>query len=691
MGLLKPVSKNTNMIFTVLLLFHISFLVTNVFAQRKMEYLGRGTHAVRKSSSQVLVSWRIPIPEFYNGTTYNLYRETTRIASDLNVSNFVDNTSTNSTYSVAAVVGGTEQPRSPAVPVTTTIHGSNTIPSLKVPIKNTSGYTVGLIYVGDLDGDGEYDFVFTKQPSSTRQILAEAYLRDGTFLWQYDCGPNSTNQHNIQPGSSTLAIGHGDNITVYDINNDGKAEVIIRTANGSKFADGKVLSESNNSKQFISVLEGMTGKELGRAAVPTDYINAGPMNGHMGIAYLDGINPSVVWSAKNRNGSSGSSFNMMVTTYNWSNNNLVLNWKYLRTGNTPDGHNIRCIDVDGDGKDEIIPMGFCLRPNGTLLYSFGATGGLNHGDRFHIGDFDPSRPGIEGYAIQQDNPSRLAWAYYDAKTGAILQKQTLSQIQDLARGIAGDFDPRYPGYEFWTLTDGIYNVSGTRVSNKIPDSYPNLRIWWTGDLLSENLDNNKMTKWNHLTSSEERLYDFKSNRQWWRNVPGCYGDIFGDWREEVVYASDDGNSLLIFSTLDPTTHKIYTLPHNPGYRNCMNARGYYQSNMADFYLGDGMTTPPKPNIILIGQPPIKTLPAAVATKKAGAAYHRNEIRINADKGSQTTFTMYDLKGTVVYRQTVAGSVRIPVSSLVAKGNYIVHVKNAANELLLNKRISLSGI
>ncbi|MBN2035456.1 MAG: hypothetical protein JW768_01820, partial [Chitinispirillaceae bacterium] len=521
---------------------------------------------------------------------------------------------------------------------------------------------VGLIYVGDLDGDGEYDFVFTKQPSSERNIFAEAYLRDGTFLWQYDCGPNSTNQHNIQPGSSTLAIGHGDNITVYDINNDGKAEVIIRTANGSKFADGKVLSESNNSKQFISILEGMTGKELGRAAVPTDYLNAGPMNGHMGIAYLDGVNPSVVWSAKNRNGSSGSSFNMMVTTYNWSNNNLVLNWKYLRTGNTPDGHNIRCIDVDGDGKDEIIPFGFCLRPNGTLLYSLGA-GGLNHGDRFHIGDLDPSRPGIEGYAIQQDNPSRLAWAYYDAKTGAILQKQSLSDVQDLARGIAGDFDPRHPGYEFWTFTDGIYNVSGTRVSNKIPDSYPNLRIWWTGDLLSENLDNNKMTKWNHLTSTEERLYDFTSNRQWWRNVPGCYGDILGDWREEVVYAAGDGNSLLIFSTMEPTTHKIYTLPHNPGYRNCMNCRGYYQSNMVDFYLGDGMNAPPRPNITFPGG--VSALPTMARTKGLSTC-EKKTIRVVSGE----SFSIPRISGEGVLRLSIYTCNGRLVRKIIAKNETV---------------------
>lgn len=594
-----PFTRNVPKLIAVI--FLISVFAFNSEAQRKMENLGRGLVAVRRSSSQVLVSWRIPVPEFYNGTKYNLYRGDTRIAADLEVSNYVDNTNSNGNYSVAAVVGGVEQSRSAAVSVVTYVHGSNTIPCLRVPIRKQAGYTPGLIWVGDLDGDGEYDFVIMKTPSDAAKTqVVEAYKRDGTFLWQLDCGPNSLNRNNIEPGSSSVGIGHNDCLTVYDINNDGKAEVIMRTANGVKFSDGSVLKDANDNRLFISVMEGMTGKELARASIPTDYISDGPMSGHMGIAYLDGVNPSIIFSAKNRVGSGG--FNMMVTAYGYAGSEFRMHWKWLR-GNQdcPDGHNVRTIDVDGDGKDEIIPFGYCLKPDGTLLYSLGRTGELVHGDRFHVGDLDPSRPGLEGYAIQQDNPSRLAWALYDAKTGSILQKQVLNQVSDLARGTAGDFDPRTPGYEFWTFTDGIYNVNGSRVSNVLPASYPNLRIWWDGDLLSENLDNNKMTKWNYQNSSESRLFTFKNNIQWARNVPGFYGDILGDWREEVVYVADDQNSLLVFTATDPSPDRIYTLPHNPAYRNCMTFKGYYQSNMVDFYLGNGMNTPPKPNISIIGQ------------------------------------------------------------------------------------------
>lgn len=578
-------------------------LVTNVGqAQRKMENLGRGTVAMRSSASQVFVSWRILGLEFNAGVKYNLYRGTTLIASNLNVSNYVDNITTNSTYQVAAVVGTTVQPKSPAVNVTTTIHGTNTIPCLKVPIRNTAGYTPKFIFTGDLDGNGELDFVFSKQPDDpAKTILLEAYTSKGVFLWQADMGPNSVNKYNIEPGSSTLDIGHGDNFTVYDLNSDGKAEVIVRVANGVKFGDGSTFSyAADNNRQFIVILNGMTGAQLAYKSVPTDFLADGPMNGHMGIAYIDGINPSIIWEAKNRVGSGN--FNEMITAYTWLGGGISLNWTRLRPaaseGSFPDGHQIRCLDVNGDGKDDVLPMGHAINgTNGTVLYSLKATANMNHGDRFQIGDMDPSRPGLEGYAIQQNNPTGMAWGYYDAKTGALLKSQTLAPTVDYGRGLAGDFDPTVAGWEFWTFTDGIYNVNGTRTSTVLPASYPNMRIFWDGDNLSENLDNGKMTKWNHVGDYEDRLYTFRNYIQVGANVPGLYGDIIGDWREEIVYLADDKNSLLIFTSTAPTSIRMYTLLHNPAYRNCLTSRGYYASTGTDFYFGNGMVAPPTPNIV----------------------------------------------------------------------------------------------
>lgn len=79
-----------------------------------------------------------------------------------------------------------------------------------------------------------------------------------------------------------------------------------------------------------------------------------------------------------------------------------------------------------------------------------------------------------------------------------------------------------------------------------------------------------------------------------------YGDIFGDWREETVQTSSDFTRLVIFTTDKTTGRRLYTLPHNPAYRNCMTTKGYMQSHQLDYYLGHGMTTPPPPPIVLAG-------------------------------------------------------------------------------------------
>jgi autotransporter-associated beta strand protein len=566
----------------------IGLLSENTYSQRKMENLGRGTVAVRANASQVFISWRILGTEFNNGTTYNLYRGATKIASNLAVSNYTDNISTNDTYNVTAIYKGIEQPVSPAVSVSST-------PYLQIPLQSIGDCYVHLAWVGDLDGDGEFDFVVDRIPNvADLTPKVEAYKRDGTFLWRVDMGPLSLNADGIEGGAAAISNGMWDGVTVYDMNNDGKAEVILKTAKGTILGDGTVVTHTDDIGNFVSVLNGLTGAELARIQLPTDYLADGPLGTQFNIAYLNGINPSIVVKAKNRIGSGA--FNLVVAAYDYKNGSLTQRWQFKPGGlNCPEYHQQRIADVDGDGKDEVIDGGYALDDNGTLLYSLGNKG-IVHGDRFQIGDFDPSHPGLEGYGIQQDNPSGLAWYYYDAKDGKILQSQYLPYIGDYARGNVADLDPRFPGFEMWTFTDGLYNVSGKKASTAIPASYPNFRLWWDGDLLSEMLDGLKFNKWNYTGSYESRMMtasDYGATKTW-REAPVLYGDILGDWREEVVYEHYDHSKLLIFTTTVPTSNRIYTLAHNPEYRLCMTTKGYYQSAQTDFYLGYGMATPPIP-------------------------------------------------------------------------------------------------
>ena len=73
-------------------------------------------------------------------------------------------------------------------------------------------------------------------------------------------------------------------------------------------------------------------------------------------------------------------------------------------------------------------------------------------------------------------------------------------------------------------------------------------------------------------------------------------DILGDWREEVLYTNAALDELIIFTTDRPSTTRLYTLAHNPAYRNAMTLKGYIQSHHVDYFIGYGMTTPPRPNI-----------------------------------------------------------------------------------------------
>ncbi|WP_167975334.1 rhamnogalacturonan lyase family protein [Lentzea indica] len=577
-------------------------------AARPMENLGRGVVAVRSSNTAVLVSWRL-LGLDPDGIGFNVYRSTAggqevklNSAVLTGGTNFTDSTADltrPNSYRVRPVINGAEQPPSGAFTLTAN-HAVE--PVVRVPLR--AGGPVKFVWVGDLDGDGEYDYVLDRQTSP--QTL-EAYRRDGQLLWSVNMGPNSTNQNNIEGGSSTIDVGHNDGVTVYDFDSDGRAEVAVRIANGVRFGNGITFTNSDNNRQFIAVLDGMTGAPRATAPVPTDYLRDGPMYARFGVGHLDGTRPSLVAFMKNRVGNGG--FNLMMGAWQFDGQSLTQQWKWLRGNqNAPDGHNTRVIDVNGDGTDEVGEIGFVLNGNGTLRYSLGPSGVI-HGDRFHIAKMDPSRPGLQGYGVQQDNPSGLREYYYDAANGSIIWRHTASGTADVGRGMAGDIDPRFPGMEVWSFS-GLYNASTNRLTepNTSLRPWPQLGLWWDGDTTMELLNDGKFEKWDPnnpkptnslqrlLTTSSYGAVDASQEVQ-----PTFYGDILGDWREEAVYTNASYNQLIIFTTNHPTSTRLYTLPHNPAYRNAMTLKGYMQSHHVDYFLGAGMSRPPRPNITYPGR------------------------------------------------------------------------------------------
>lgn len=679
----------------LLITVYLLSLFTHAFAQRKMERLNRGVVAVRSGSS-VFISWRL-LGLDPSGIGFNIYRSANGGAAvKLNSSvltagtNYTDNaanlTQSNSYY-VKPVVNGAEQTASGAY---TLVANAADKPCFTVPLR--AGTLIHFVWVGDLDGDGEYDYVVDRLDWNGGGCKIEAYKRDGTFLWDVDYGPNSVNMDNISPGSAAIDVGNWDGVTVYDLDGDGKSEVITKIANGVRFGDGTTWSNSSDTKQWLGILNGQTGALRSYVTIPQDYAGTGSLAASFGIGYLDGVNPSVIGKFKNRN--ADGSFNLMVCAFRFTGSNTTVQWKWLR-GSTaaPDGHQIRIIDVDGNGTDEVCDIGYTLNSNGALRYSL-AGQGVVHGDRTQIGKLDPNRAGMQGYAVQQDNPSGLLEYYYDANTGTILWKH-IGAVGDVGRGAAGDIDPRYNGWEVWSF-QGIYNgPSNTKLTDEPTRPYPNFRLWWDGDVLAENLHDEKIEKWNYSSSTVSRLvtmwnYDAAGGSD--RNAPMFYGDILGDWREEVILVSSDNSKLVVFTTNVPTNTRLYTLAHNPAYRNCMTIKGYMQSHLTDYYLGNGMATPPNPNITYTGtatriENETTTLPVATINNQFEIFPNPNNgafvnINVPIREKADLVFTITNEQGQLLFEKKLgpvdAGdySTRINISrARLAPGNYIASIRS----------------
>jgi rhamnogalacturonan endolyase len=212
---------------------------------RPLKRLDRGVVAVRSSDKEVLVSWRL-LGLDPKGIAFDVERSTDggpyrKLNKKLLTggTNFVDATADlgkSNAYRVRPVLGLVKLKVSPAF----TLSADHAIePVVRVPLR--AGPPIKFVWVGDLDGDGAYDYVLDRQAVPQK---VEAYRSDGTFLWEVNLGPNSTNQNNIEGGSSTIDVGHNDGVTVFDLDLDGRAEVAIRVANGVVFGDGTMMNRS---------------------------------------------------------------------------------------------------------------------------------------------------------------------------------------------------------------------------------------------------------------------------------------------------------------------------------------------------------------------------------------------------------------------------------------------------------------
>jgi len=597
----------------------------NKTPERQIEKLDRGIVAVRTSPEEVFITWRMLATDPQK-VSFNLYRGNQKLNDKplTETTNYLDRNPEDETYTVKTVIRGKEQKVSASCntwkqnyliiplnrPTGGTMEKEVVInrpvrpdrPERPPQERRQYVYSPGDASVADLDGDGQYEIVLKWDPSNARDnaqdgytanVIIDAYELNGKQLWRVDLGKN------IRAGA------HYTQIMVFDLDGDGKAEVACKTADGTKDGKGNVIGDPSadyvnergrilSGPEFLTVFNGLTGEALktveyvpGRGNVcgwgANECIGNRSDRFLACIAYLDGVRPSLVMCR-------GYYGRLTICAWDWRNGSLTQRWffdsdnghqEYMGQGN----HNLSVADIDSDGKDEIVYGSSAYDDDGKPLY----TTGMGHGDAMHVSDLDPDVPGLEVWAVKETG----GWGsvLHSAADGKILLR--IPDSSDVGRGNAADIYPNHRGFELWSsATHGIYSVKDQKITDAVPSV--NFRIYWDGDLQDELLDRSYIDDWDYVNHKPVRLLDASkhggSSINGTKATPVISADIFGDWREEVIFRGSDNASLLLYTTTIPTEYRMPTLMHDPVYRMGIAWQNvvYNQPPHMGKFIGDGI-------------------------------------------------------------------------------------------------------
>lgn len=646
------------------------FFVLAVSAQRAVDKLDRGVVAV-KTTKGVFVSWRIQSEEYYD-VTYNLYRDGTKIAENLNTSNYTDAAGTaDATYQVAPVVRGVEQAKGEAATVWANDYFEITPqhdPSL------TSTYVPNDACCADVDGDGiveillkynnkeETEALFPVAGNNNEYTLFEVLKLDGTVLWWVNCGPNMGDFQNNEQ-----------NIVGYDWDLDGKAEVIMRLCEGATihYADGSTYTIGADGKngtawtnyripkssqatewftyygnEFLLYCNGQTGEPYQCIPYPLKRYEDGETNlttawgdgyGHcankffFGAPYLDGRKPSIFLGRGIYTRHKFVALDVdpdtheLTTRWTWTNNQAGSPW--YGSGY----HNYAIVDVDWDGRDEIVWGSMVIDDNGKGL----STTGLGHGDAQHHGDFNPYVHGQEGFFCNETAPANN---YRDLTTSKIYHRYV--DGSDDGRAIAGNFNNIWPGaMGFSAHENAISCVTGEVVSGMTKTGVGmNFNTYWDGDLCEETFnggDNTtgKIYKYGSDSAIKEFAGSLTNNST--KATPCFMGDILGDWREEFIMRTAD-NKIRIYTTTIETPWRNYSLWYDHQYRNGMvwQPCGYNQPPHVSYFLGEleGITQAP-PSLGMTGRTEIANGGTITSTDDVITTCETNDMTVAVTDGA----------------------------------------------------------
>ncbi len=595
----------------------------------QMEDLDRGVVAV-KVSNGVYVGWRMQGHEYSasnpGAITYDVHRDGAKIASVADSTNYLDASgSASSTYTVRAVVNGVQQADSEKAStwaqnylrIPLQIPSGGTIPGNCSNAGETYTYSANDASPGDVDGDGQYEIVLKWDPSNakdnsqsgcTGDAYLDAYKLDGTRLWRIDLG------RNIRAGA------HYTQFVVYDFDGDGKAELAVKTAPGTKDGTGTSLhlgpaasadhsADYRNASgyiltgpEYLTVFNGETGAELSTVAfdVPRGTVSAwGDSYGNRVDRFL--ASSAFVSDSGGQAASGRPSFIMArgyytratLTAWNWRDGKLSEVWRADSEAGTAyagqGAHSMAVADVDGDGAQEVIYGASTIDSDGTRKCSTG----FGHGDALHVGDLVPSRSGLEVF-LPHEGGTQPSYDVHDANTCQVIVKGPVTG-SDTGRGVADDIFAGSAGGEVWTNNSGgLFSATSGANVGSLPGSV-NFLIWWDGDETRELANNVSISKYGGGTLLS--CSQCASNNGT-KSTPALTADLLGDWREEIVWREVDSSALRLYTTTAVTNRRIYTLMHDPQYRMQVTSQqtAYNQPPHPSFHIGSGMAAPPVPDI-----------------------------------------------------------------------------------------------
>jgi hypothetical protein len=521
--------------------------------------------------------------------------------------NYLDASGTSSSkYTVTCVLKGTEGPQSTAPTVWSQQY-------LSIPITSPGGsYSANDASPGDLDGDGKLDIVLKWDPSNSKDsassgttdpCMISGITITGKQLWTINVGMN------IRSGA------HDTQMSVFDFDGDGKAELAIKTAPGTKDGTGAFLKTgpaagADNAHDYrgpngmalggpewLTVFSGATGAELATVDYPVPWGQANwgdpsatqanrshRYNGGFAWVKDGGVATGLPSIIQQR----GYYTRLTMSAYTFRGGVLAKNWVF-DSSSTPGGsaaagqgdHSCMAADVDGDGAFEIIPGASTINSDGT----FRCATGIGHGDAMHVGELVPGK-GISVYSVHEtagggDCHDASTCKYYFNVTGG----------GDNGRGAA---DYVGVGDETGASCSSSHtgNLNCGTGATVTPNAGSNFLIYWNADEWRSTLNATSLPGGVDTSGT--------SGCNGTKNTPTLTADMLGDWREELVARETSNGALRVYTTTAVTKRRIYTLMHDPTYRAQVNFEqsSYNQPPHPGFRISPNMDPPPVPSLFV---------------------------------------------------------------------------------------------